>query len=58
MRLKNVIDFASKPRWLYSIAARQAPFLGQHRGSYLTGAQDLNSTAGSQYHNRRSSIPA
>ena len=45
MRLKNVIDFASKPRWLYSIARAKRRSFGNIEG-YLTGAQDLNSTAG------------
>jgi L-lactate dehydrogenase (cytochrome) len=45
MRLKNIIDFASKPRWLYSIARAKRRNFGNVEG-YLTGAEDLNSTAG------------
>jgi L-lactate dehydrogenase (cytochrome) len=45
MRLKNIIDFASKPRWLYSIARAKRRTFGNIEG-YLTGAEDLNSTAG------------
>jgi len=45
MRLKNVIDFATKPRWLYSIARAKRRTFGNIEG-YLTGAEDLNSTAG------------
>jgi len=44
MRLKNIIDFASKPRWLYSIARAKSRDFGNIVG-HLRGADDLNSTA-------------
>ena len=44
MRLKNIIDFASKPRWLYSIARAKSRDFGNIVG-HLKGANDLNSTA-------------
>ncbi len=45
MRLKNLIDFASKPRWLMSIARAKSRNFGNIVG-HLEGATDLNSTAG------------
>jgi L-lactate dehydrogenase (cytochrome) len=45
MRLKNIIDFASKPRWLMSIARAKSRNFGNIVG-HLEGAKDLNSTAG------------
>jgi L-lactate dehydrogenase (cytochrome) len=45
MRLKNIIDFARRPRWLYSIARAKRRNFGNIEG-YLSGATDLNSTAG------------
>src|SRR5215475_14381909 len=44
MRLKNIIDFASKPRWLMSIARAKRRDFGNVVG-HLQGAKDLNSTA-------------
>lgn len=44
MRLKNIIDFASKPRWLYGIARAKRRDFGNIVG-HLKGARDLNSTA-------------
>src|SRR6187200_2696432 len=44
MRLKNIIDFASKPRWLMSIARAKQRNFGNIVG-HLKGADDLNSTA-------------
>ena len=44
-RVKNIIDFARRPRWLYSIARAKRRTFGNIEG-YLTGAEDLNSTAG------------
>src|SRR5882724_1907463 len=43
-RLKNIIDFASKPRWLMSIARGKQHNFGNIVG-HLKGADDLNSTA-------------
>jgi len=43
-RLKNIIDFASKPRWLMSIARAKQRNFGNIVG-HLKGADDLNSTA-------------
>jgi L-lactate dehydrogenase (cytochrome) len=43
-RLKNVIDFASKPRWLMSIARAKRRNFGNVEG-HLKGANNLNSTA-------------
>ncbi len=45
VRLKNLIDFASKPRWLMSIARAKSRNFGNIVG-HLEGATDLNSTAG------------
>jgi L-lactate dehydrogenase (cytochrome) len=44
MRLKNIIDFASKPAWLMSILRAKRRDFGNVIG-HLQGAQDLNSTA-------------
>jgi len=44
MRWKNIVDFASKPRWLYSIARAKSRDFGNIVG-HLKGADDLNSTA-------------
>jgi L-lactate dehydrogenase (cytochrome) len=44
MRLKNILDFASKPRWLYGIARAKRRDFGNIVG-HLKGAKDLNSTA-------------
>jgi len=44
MRLKNFIDFVSKPRWLLSIARAKRRDFGNVAG-HLKGADTLNSTA-------------
>src|SRR4029079_17592639 len=44
MRTKNIIDFASKPRWLLSIAPARRRDFGNVAG-HLKGADNLNSTA-------------
>jgi L-lactate dehydrogenase (cytochrome) len=44
MRWKNIVDFASKPRWLYGIARAKSRDFGNIVG-HLKGADDLNSTA-------------
>ena len=43
-RFKNFIDFASKPRWLMSIARAKRRSFGNVEG-HMTGAVNLNSTA-------------
>jgi L-lactate dehydrogenase (cytochrome) len=43
-RFKNIIDFASKPRWLMSIARAKRRSFGNVQG-HMTGAANLNSTA-------------
>jgi L-lactate dehydrogenase (cytochrome) len=44
MRWKNIVDFASKPRWLLSIARAKSRNFGNIVG-HLRGADDLNSTS-------------
>jgi L-lactate dehydrogenase (cytochrome) len=44
MRLKNIIDFATKPRWLMSIMRAKRRDFGNVAG-HLKGAASLNSTA-------------
>ena len=44
MRLKNIVDFARRPRWLISIARAKSRNFGNIVG-HLKGADDLNSTA-------------
>lgn len=44
MRLKNIIDFARKPRWLMGIARAKSRNFGNIVG-HLKGADDLSSTA-------------
>src|SRR5207244_9807237 len=44
MRLKNIVDFARRPRWLLSILRAKRRDFGNVSG-HLTGADSLDSTA-------------